>query len=261
MGSFHALFLSILLERFSVFDLAVSGFASYLSDRFHRTAAFPMDCSVPQVSILGPHEFIAHLEEVIDVIRRIGPSHHVYADDMQFSDSCRPNETSNLLFPSVSPLPSDASPCCRSHCVCPHHIPPRLLQFSLRWVMSSAFAPLRHVQNAAGSPAVVQLHWLLVKYRITFNSPRSCIVLNLITARAACYLTDLCGACVDYTLHSADCDLFELPRLCTKLGWHAFSNARSSASNSITADIQIALSYIVFSSCLRTICFVVLSVL
>ena len=60
----HQILLSVLSSHFSVTSTALSWFQSYLSDRtqtFHfagsQSPAFPVDCSVPQASVLGFLEF------------------------------------------------------------------------------------------------------------------------------------------------------------------------------------------------------------
>ena len=60
----HQLLLSVLANRFSVDSNALSWFESYLTDRTQtftykgeQTSSFPVDCSVPQGSVLGPRCF------------------------------------------------------------------------------------------------------------------------------------------------------------------------------------------------------------
>ena len=57
----HNILLSVLQYRFGVTDVALDWFRSYLGDRTqsflyngHQTESFPVNCSVPQGSVLGP---------------------------------------------------------------------------------------------------------------------------------------------------------------------------------------------------------------
>ena len=63
----HNILLSVLYNRFGVSGVALDWFRSYLSDRTqlflyngHQTESFPVNCSVPQGSDLGPIEFAAY---------------------------------------------------------------------------------------------------------------------------------------------------------------------------------------------------------
>ena len=42
---------------------------------------FELNCSVPQGSVIGPVEFIAYTEDVVDIFKRQCMSYHLYADD------------------------------------------------------------------------------------------------------------------------------------------------------------------------------------
>ena len=95
----HAILLSVLSNRFSVVDTAFSWFQSYLSDRTQsfvyagqQTLQFPVLCSVPQGSVLGPVEFIAYTEDIKDLLTRHDTRSHLYADDTQLYASCRPED-------------------------------------------------------------------------------------------------------------------------------------------------------------------------
>jgi len=43
----------------------------------------PVNCSVPQGSVLGPIKFIAYTEDVSELIAQHGVSYHLFADDKQ----------------------------------------------------------------------------------------------------------------------------------------------------------------------------------
>lgn len=86
----HDILSDILQQRFAVTDTCFSWFSNYLSDRTqsfssgrHQTAFFPVQCSVPQGSVLGPVEFIAYTEDITTIFQRHGVPYHLYADDKQ----------------------------------------------------------------------------------------------------------------------------------------------------------------------------------
>ena len=75
---------------------ALRWFESYLTDRVQsfsyagvQTPSFKVDCSVP----LGPRCFISYTEDIVDVLERHAVRSHLYADDTQFYDSCRLDNT------------------------------------------------------------------------------------------------------------------------------------------------------------------------
>ena len=99
----HQLLLSILVDRFSMESTALSWFESYLTDRTQtftytgeQTSSFPVDCSVPQGSVLGPRCFLSYTEDIADLLEEHAVQSHLYADDTQFHDSCRPDDTDTL---------------------------------------------------------------------------------------------------------------------------------------------------------------------
>jgi len=71
----HNILLSLLRDRFSNENAAYNWFQSYLSDQQQsfvydgqQTTFFPLDCSVPQGSVLGPLEFVAYTDDISDVV-------------------------------------------------------------------------------------------------------------------------------------------------------------------------------------------------
>ena len=66
---------TVLRDRFSIENIAYNWFQSYLSDRQQsfvyngqQTTFFPLDCSVPQGSVLGLLEFVAYTDDISDVV-------------------------------------------------------------------------------------------------------------------------------------------------------------------------------------------------
>ena len=93
----HNTLLQVLDRRFGVTGTALNWFASYLSGRSQtfkvaaqRSGPHPLECSVPQGSVLGPQEFTVYTEELECLIDRHSLGHHLYADDTQLIDGVRP---------------------------------------------------------------------------------------------------------------------------------------------------------------------------
>ena len=76
-------------------------FDSYLADRtqsfqqgVQRSGRHPLDCSVPQGSVLGPQEFIVYTDNLECLIDRHHLGHYLYADDTKLTDGVRTVEIS-----------------------------------------------------------------------------------------------------------------------------------------------------------------------
>jgi len=116
----------------------------------------------------------------------------------------------------------------------------------------STLAPLQRVQNAAArlitgisirdhvTPALQQLHWLPVPYRVTY---KLCLLMHLIhIGRSPAYLAGLVTATADLAsrrgLRSASSQRYEIPRTALKFGERAFSFAGPSAWNILPVEVQ-----------------------
>jgi len=86
----HGILLKVRHNRFSVTDISLSWFRSYLTDRTQsisvngvqseRSAIY---CSVPQGSVLRSIEFISYTEDVVVVFHSNLVHHQLFADDKQ----------------------------------------------------------------------------------------------------------------------------------------------------------------------------------
>ena len=97
----HDILLSILHNRFSIDYTALNWFRSYLSNRSQsfiyggkQTTTYPVTCSVPQGSVLGPVEFICYTEDVTCLFDRLHIPFQLFADDTQAHVSVRPSDVS-----------------------------------------------------------------------------------------------------------------------------------------------------------------------
>jgi hypothetical protein len=95
----HDVLLTVLNRRFALDDTALSWFRSYLTNRTQtfsysgtQSDTFPLECSVPQGTILGPVEFIAYTEDVTDIFPPHQVRYHMYADDIQLYYSVSVND-------------------------------------------------------------------------------------------------------------------------------------------------------------------------
>jgi len=126
--------------------------------------------------------------------------------------------------------------------------------------------PLQRVLNAAArlvlnlrlhdhiAPALQQLHWLPIEYRITY---KLCLTMHLVhTNRAPQYLSD-CVQTVSRSngrpgLRSSDTAAYVKPRCRTRLGERSFSFAGPTAWNSLPAHLHQISDTNLFKRCLKT---------
>jgi len=106
----HQILLQIMNRRFAVAGKALDWCQSYLSHRSQTfcingqlSGPFPVDCNVPQVSVLGPLKFIGYTEDLADLVNSHQFSHHLYADDTRVigSTNRRPITAMCCRDPSV----------------------------------------------------------------------------------------------------------------------------------------------------------------
>ena len=137
------------------------------------------------------------------------------------------------------------------------------------WVWVSTTTPLQRAQNAAArlvtgiglrdhvTPALQQLHWLPVQYRITF---KLCLLMHKIhTKRAPSYLTDKVTATADLQsragLRSASTSKYQIPRTRIKFGERTFSYTGPSAWNSLPHHVREITDTTRFTRQLKTVLF------
>ena len=72
-----------------------------------------MDCNVPQGSVLEPRCFLSYTEDIAVLLEEHAVQSHLYADDIQFHDSCRPDDTDTLRS-RLSCCADDINSCCKS---------------------------------------------------------------------------------------------------------------------------------------------------
>ena len=134
----------------------------------------------------------------------------------------------------------------------------------------STIAPLQRVQNAAARllrglsqrdhvrPALKELHWLPVVYRIQFKV--ALVMFTIHTRRCSDYLGDSVQACnsdpartrLRTRLRSASSSDYTVPRTRTRLGDRAFSVAGPVVWNSLPAAVREADSLHSFRRKLKT---------
>ena len=116
----NEILLSVLSKRFSLTDTVFDWCLSYLDDRTQSfsyanrmSCSFVVDCSVPQGLVLGPLEFEAYTEDIVEVIDKHDMKSHLYADDTQLYTSCQPKDI-DVIRSRLSRCVSDVALWCAS---------------------------------------------------------------------------------------------------------------------------------------------------
>jgi len=80
----HELLIEVLKKRFAIGGVALSWFKSYLNERTQTFMFGDVESvmytvsSVLRVSVIGPLEFVAYTEDVIEIMHQYELRHHIY---------------------------------------------------------------------------------------------------------------------------------------------------------------------------------------
>jgi Reverse transcriptase (RNA-dependent DNA polymerase) len=69
----------------------------YNTQRSGWSETHPVDCSVPQRSVLGPKEFIVYADELAELIDGYQLGHKLYADDTQLVKNTRTTDITSTI--------------------------------------------------------------------------------------------------------------------------------------------------------------------
>ena len=93
----HAHLLKLLQDEYGDRGTALAWFRTYMEDRTYRVQIdsttsehIPLQCGVPQGSVLGPVMFTLYTTPIQRIFRRHGIHYHRYADDIQLYASYNP---------------------------------------------------------------------------------------------------------------------------------------------------------------------------
>jgi len=134
----------------------------------------------------------------------------------------------------------------------------------------STIEPLQRVQNTAArlifnlgkrehvSPCLIQLHWLPIRYRITY---KLCTLMhNVHIGKSPCYLANIVqptssGVTRSVLRSLSETDSYSTLRLRTKFGERAFSFSGPASWNSLPAELRTISDTSVFKNKLKTYLF------
>jgi hypothetical protein len=136
---------------------------------------------------------------------------------------------------------------------------------------ASTIAPLQRVQNAAArlvsglrlrdhvTPALTQLHWLSVAFRIRFKTAVFSYVVH--TNHSAAYISQAFSTTASTPsrqwLRTANSTDYLIPRTRSKFGERTFSLSIPAIWNSLPESLQSSASVNIFKSCVKTYFFTV----
>ena len=99
----HLVLLSCLNHHFNICGSVLDWLQSYLkgwttsvSISGHFSDHISVDFGVPQGSVLGPLLFSAYTTPISDIIRKLGISYHIYADECQLYASFNPRNSDDM---------------------------------------------------------------------------------------------------------------------------------------------------------------------
>ena len=100
----HRIFISRLTDRFGIDGKAHGWFKCYLGGRMQfvsvgsvHSASRPLNCGVPQGSVLGPILYLLYVDPLGDIMRHGDVSFHFYADDTQLCVSFKSSFAGDLI--------------------------------------------------------------------------------------------------------------------------------------------------------------------
>jgi len=100
----HSILLYRLSNTYGIRNTALSWFESYLTNRFQSVSIndiqsdpVQLTYGVPQGSVLGPVLFTLYTSPLSNIINQHHIKHHLYADDTQLLNSCKPQNIPALI--------------------------------------------------------------------------------------------------------------------------------------------------------------------
>ena len=186
----HEILVSVLSKRFSLAETVLYWCQSYLNDctqtfsyADRTSSSFTVDCSVPQGSVLGPLEFEAYPEDIVDVLDKHDVKCHLYADDTQLYNSSQLKDT-DMLRSRISHCIADVALWCAS----------RRLQFNTEktvFIWFGSLANLKKLRDQDCSLQVgsdtIQPSTVVRKLGVLFDSELSMKQMHVAKVAATCF--------------------------------------------------------------------------